>query len=113
MTAYGQDTDSIKYSVRESKALIDAYLNYPLALDGWDSCEVKAELLKRDLDGQVNLTNLMKEQIGTQKEYISKSDKLVTDLTGKLEKSDKWKKRWRFFTGVLASGIIITIFAVK
>lgn len=107
--AFGQK-DSIKFSIEESRALIDAYLNYPLCLELNDSCEIKTKILEKDLVALQELNKYYKETKEQEQEFRKESLKQTKELEGKLSDANKWKNFWKKATGFisLVCGSIIT-----
>ena len=102
--------DSIKFSIEESRALIDAYLNYPLCLEMNDSCEIKTKILEKDLIAVQELNKYYKETKEQEQEYRKESTKYTKELEDKLSSANKWKYFWRRTTGLvsLVGATIIT-----
>ena len=87
--------DSIKFSIEESRVLIDAYLNYPLCLEMNDSCEIKTKILEKDLLVVKELNKYYKETKEQEQEYRKESTKYTKELEDKLTTANKWKYFWR------------------
>ena len=102
--------DSIKFSIEESRALIDAYLNYPLCLELNDSCEIKTKILEKDLIAVQELNKYYKETKEQEQEYRKESTKYTKELEDKLNSANKWRYFWRRTTGLvsLVGATIIT-----
>jgi len=102
--------DSIKFSIEESRALIDAYLNYPLCIELNDSCEVKNKILQRDLLAVQELNKYYKDSKEAEKEFRKESFRNTKEIEGKLNDANKWRYFWRRATGFvsLIGGTIIT-----
>jgi len=109
LIVYGQK-DSIKFSIEESRALIDAYLNYPLCLELNDSCEVKNKILARDLLAVQELNKYYKETKEVEQEFRKESLRYTKEIEGKLNDANKWRYFWRRATGFvsLIGGTLIT-----
>ena len=109
LIVYGQK-DSIKFSIEESRALIDAYLNYPLCLELNDSCEVKNKILARDLIAVKELNKYYKETKVQEQEFRKESLRYSKELETKLNDANKWKYFWRRATAFvsLIGGTLIT-----
>jgi hypothetical protein len=109
LIVYGQK-DSIKFSIEESRALIDAYLNYPLCLELNDSCEVKNKILARDLIAVQELNKYYKETKEVEQEFRKESLRYSKELETKLNDANKWKYFWRRATGFISliGGTLIT-----
>lgn len=109
LIVYGQK-DSIKFSIEESRALIDAYLNYPLCLELSDSCEVKTKILQRDLLAVQELNKYYKETKVIEQEFRKESLRYTKEIEGKLNDANKWRYFWRRATGFvsLIGGTLIT-----
>lgn len=114
MIVYGQK-DSIKFSIEESRALIDAYLNYPLCLVIVDSCEVKNKILERDLLAVQELNKYYKDSKEVEKEFRKESLRYTKEIEGKLNDANKWRRIWRRTTGIISliGGTIITYNYIK
>lgn len=106
---FGQK-DSIKFSIEESKVLIDAYLNYPLCLELNDSCEIKTKILEKDLIVVKELNKYYKETKEQEQEYRKESTKYTKELEDKLSSANKWRYFWRRTTYLvsLVGATIIT-----
>lgn len=102
--------DSIKFSIEESRALIDAYLNYPLCLELNDSCEVKNKILTRDLIAVKELNKYYKETKVQEQEFRKESLRYAKEIEGKLNDANKWRYFWRRATGFISliGGTLIT-----
>jgi len=102
--------DSIKFSIEESRALIDAYLNYPLCLELNDSCEVKNKILERDLLAVQELNKYYKETKVVEQEFRKESLRYTKEIEGKLNDANKWRLIWMRATGIvsLIGGTVIT-----
>jgi hypothetical protein len=100
-TAFGQK-DSIKFSIEESRALIDAYLNYPLCLELNDSCEIKNKILEKDLVAVQELNKYYKETKVQEQEFRKDSLKQTKELENKLIDANKWKHFWKKSTGFIS-----------
>jgi hypothetical protein len=102
--------DSIKFSIEESRALIDAYLNYPLCLEINDSCEVKNKILQRDLLAVQELNKYYKDSKEVEQEFRKESLRYTKEIEGKLNDANKWRYFWRRATGFvsLIGGTLIT-----
>jgi hypothetical protein len=109
LIVYGQK-DSIKFSIEESRALIDAYLNYPLCLELNDSCEVKNKILARDLIAVKELNKYYKETKVQEQEFRKESLQYSKELETKLNDANKWRYFWRRATAFvsLIGGTLIT-----
>jgi len=109
LIVYGQK-DSIKFSIEESRALIDAYLNYPLCLEINDSCEVKNKILQRDLLAVQELNKYYKDSKVVEQEFRKESLRYTKEIEGKLNDANKWRLIWRRATGIvsLIGGTVIT-----
>ena len=109
LIVYGQK-DSVKFSIEESRALIDAYLNYPLCLELNDSCEVKTKILERDLLAVQELNKYYKDTKVQEQEFRKESLQYKKELEDKLNDANKWRYFWRSATGfiTLIGGTIIT-----
>jgi hypothetical protein len=109
LIVYGQK-DSIKFSIEESRALIDAYLNYPLCLELNDSCEVKTKILQRDLLAVQELNKYYKETKVVEQEFRKESLRYSKELETKLNDANKWRYFWRRATGFISliGGTLIT-----
>lgn len=109
LIVYGQK-DSVKFSIEESRALIDAYLNYPLCLELNDSCEVKNKILARDLIAVKELNKYYKETKVQEQEFRKESLRYSKELETKLNDANKWKYFWRRATVFvsLIGGTLIT-----
>ena len=109
LIVYGQK-DSIKFSIEESRALIDAYLNYPLCLELNDSCEVKNKILERDLLAVQELNKYYKETKVVEQEFRKESLRYTKEIEGKLNDANKWRYFWRRATGFISliGGTLIT-----
>ena len=109
LIVYGQK-DSIKFSIEESRALIDAYLNYPLCLELNDSCEVKNNILARDLILVQELNKYYKETKQQEQEFRKESLRYTKEIEDKLNDANKWRLIWRRATGFISliGGTIIT-----
>jgi hypothetical protein len=114
LIVYGQK-DSIKFSIEESRALIDAYLNYPLCLGIVDSCEVKTKILERDLKAVQELNKYYKDSKEVEKEFRKESLRYTKEIEGKLNDANKWRRIWRRATGIISliGGTIITYNYIK
>ena len=106
---YGQK-DSIKFSIEESRALIDAYLNYPLCIELNDSCEVKNKILERDLLAVQELNKYYKDSKEAEQEFRKESLRYTKEIEGKLNDANKWRYFWRRATGFISliGGTLIT-----
>ena len=102
--------DSIKFSIDESRALIDAYLNYPLCLELNDSCEVKTKILERDLLAVQQLNKYYKDSKEVEQEFRKESLRYTKEIEGKLNDANKWRYFWRRATGFISlmGGTLIT-----
>jgi hypothetical protein len=102
--------DSIKFSIEESRALIDAYLNYPLCLELNDSCEVKTKILEKDLLAVQELNKYYKDSKEVEQEFRKESLRYTKEIEGKLNDANKWRVIWRRATGIvsLIGGTVIT-----
>lgn len=109
LIASAQQKDSIKYSVNESKALIDAYLNYEPALNALDSCEVKSLILTNDLKASIDLCKSYKEKAADERKYRELADKTINELNEDNLKANKWRYRWRSITGFFAATTLTLI----
>jgi len=102
--------DSVKFSIEESRTLIDAYLNYPLCLELNDSCEVKNKILQRDLLAVQELNKYYKDTKVQEQEFRKQSLQYKKELEDKLNDANKWRYFWRSATGFISliGGTIIT-----
>ena len=109
LIVYGQK-DSIKFSIEESRALIDSYLNYPLCLELNDSCETKTKILERDLLAVQELNKYYKDTKEVEQEFRKESLRYSKEIESKLNDANKWRYFWRRATAFvsLIGGTLIT-----
>ena len=115
MTVSGQTKDSIKFSIEESRNLVDAWQtlpNYVIIVDSLRSAEV---ILRNDVKRCNELKNDYKEQNKSYQKYAEDISKEIDKQDVKLKRSEKWRLIWRkstAWTGSIAA-ILITYEIIK
>lgn len=94
-TAFAQQEDSIKFSINESRALIDAHLNLPKVIAIKDSLESKVNILEKENKDCENLNGMYKEQNKNYHFYAETMSKEVDKQDGEIKKLRFWNKIWR------------------
>lgn len=106
----GQTKDSIKFSIEESRNLIDAWQtlpNYVIIVDSLRSAEV---ILKNDIERCNELKNDYKAQNKAYQKYAEDISKEIDKQDKKIKKLNFWIRFWKGMTGgvgLVCSTVII------
>lgn len=109
-TAFGQTEDSIKFSINESKCLVDAWQTLPGIVKINDSLKEANSILQFDLNQCESLKNEYKQQNKNYQSYSETISKEIDKQDEKIKKLEFWRKFWKNMTGAVGltgSGLII------
>lgn len=108
-TAFGQTEDSIKFSINESKCLVDAWQTLPGIVKINDSLKEANAILQFDLNQCESLKNEYKQQNKNYQAYAKTISEEIDKQDIKLKRSEKWRKIWRkstAWTGSIAAILV-------
>lgn len=109
-TAFAQQEDSIKFSINESRALVDAHLTAPKLVEVIDSLKSSNKIIENRLKESENLNGMYKEQNKNYHFYAETMSKEIDKQDEKVKKLEFWKKFWKNMTGAVGltgAGLII------
>lgn len=108
----GQQKDSIKFSIDESRALVDAWNTLPKVCEINDSLNSKVGILESQIEACEQLKDSYKEQNKNYQHYSEVISNEIDKQDKELEKANKWRYRWRGLFG-LATLTTIGISVIK
>lgn len=94
-TAFGQTEDSIKFSINESKCLVDAWQTLPRILHINDSLKEANTILQFDLKQCESVKNDYKTQNKNYQSYAETISKEIDKQDIQFKRSEKWRKIWK------------------
>ena len=109
MIVSGQQKDSIKFSITESRALVDAWNTLPKVCEINDSLNSKVGILQSQVEACEQLKDSYKEQNKNYQHYSEVISNEIDKQDKELEKANKWRYRWRGLAGLFGLTTLTTI----
>lgn len=109
-TAFAQQKDSVKFSINEGKALVDAWLSLPGFVEINDSLKSANKIIDNRLKDCEDLNEMYREQNKNYHFYAETMSKEIDKQDEKIKKLDFWRKFWKNMTGAVGltgAGLII------